>query len=232
MLQVRMFRAIRRFRFTRNAASCLIVAAAMLSLLCSSCGGGSSSPSSSNNLSQAQAQAVTGEVSLALAQALGSTFTVSAGPENQTLPVVVGEIHPDASSPSCTPTSTGENCNWPITYSGPCPQGGTIAVAGDISGSLDNTGGGSIMSLLTITPSACSVSGLVLNGDPSITVQGQINFTQSALTFPVTLSETGGISYGPKPSGSCQFNVTYTVTSATSCTIAGTACGQPVSGSC
>jgi len=88
------------------------------------------------------------------------------------------------------------------------------------------------MSLLTITPSACSVSGLTLNGDPSITVNGQINFSQTAPLFPITLSETGGISYGPNPSGSCQVKVTYTVSSATTCTVTGSACGQPVNGPC
>jgi hypothetical protein len=88
------------------------------------------------------------------------------------------------------------------------------------------------MTLLTITPSACSVSGLILNGDPSITVDGQINFTQSAPSFPITLSETGGLSYGPNSSGSCQFNLTYSITSTTACTITGTACGQPVTGPC
>jgi hypothetical protein len=222
------------FEVARNIPSYIFLAATLLSLLCSGCGGGSSSNTSgSNNLSQAQAQAVTGEVSLALAQALGNTFTPPVARDQQlTLPAILAEIHPDASSPSCTPTSTGEDCNWPITYSGPCPQAGTIAVAGDISGSLNNSGGGSILTLLTITPLACSVSGLVLNGDPSITVDGQINFSQTAPVFPITLSETGGISYGSNPSGSCKFNVTYTVTSATAGTIAGTACGQSVNGPC
>jgi hypothetical protein len=217
----------------RHTSLCLIVAA-LLSLSCSSCGGGSSNnTSSTNNLSQAQAQAVTGEVSLALAQALGSTFTPPVARDQQlTLPAILAEIHPDASSSACTQTSTGENCTWPITYGGPCPQGGTISVGGDISGSLNNAGGGSIMTLLTITPSGCSVSGLVLNGDPSLTVDGQINFSQTTPLFPITLSETGGITYGPNPSGSCKFNVTYTVTSATTCTVTGTACGQSVNGSC
>jgi hypothetical protein len=98
-------------------------------------------------------------------------------------------------------------------------------VAGDISGSLNNTGGGSIMSLLTITSSACSVSGLTLNGEPQH--HGQ---------RPNKLQPDGSIvshnSFGdwrhllwPESSGSCKFNVTYTVNSATSCTISGTACG-------
>jgi hypothetical protein len=50
--------------------------------------------------------------------------------------------------------------------------------------------------------------------------------------FPLTLSEAGGISYGPHPSGSCQLNVTYTINSLSSCTASGTVCGQSVSGNC
>jgi hypothetical protein len=73
---------------------------------------------------------------------------------------------------------------------------------------------------------------MVMNGDPSVTLGGLINFTQSVPTFPITLTEKGGISYGPHPAGSCKLNVTYTINSETSCAISGTACGQAVSGSC
>jgi hypothetical protein len=48
----------------------------------------------------------------------------------------------------------------------------------------------------------------------------------------VSLTEEGGISYGPNPSGSCSLNTTYTINSVSSCTITGTVCGQSVSGTC
>jgi len=60
---------------------------------------------------------------------------------------------------------------------------------------------------------------MVMNGDPSVTLGRRINFTQSVPTFPITLTEKGGISYGPHPAGSCKLNVTYTINSETSCTI-------------
>jgi hypothetical protein len=207
----------------------LIVVAAMVSIFCGGCGSGSS-----NNLSQAQAQAVTVEVSDALAQALESAFSSDAGAAKgarRSLSSVVSDIRPNASS-GCTTSGSEENCNWPVSYDGACPLGGTIAVAGDIEATLSGSGDGSVSSQLTITPANCDVSNLVINGDPDVVVGLNMSFADSAPVFPITLTEGGGISYGPKPSGSCKFDVTFTITSETSCTIAGTACGQSVSGSC
>jgi len=212
------------------AYSCAIVVVATLFILSAGCG------NSSNTLSQAQAQAVTQQVSLALDQALTSAISANAVSEegvHPSLAHIVSNIHSDQSSP-CTVTATGENCNFPISDTVACSGGGTISVAGDIAGTLNSNGGGSIQTQITVTPASCAVSNsnLVINGDPSVTVDSQINFTQSAPAYPITFSETGGISYGPKPSGSCQINVSSTITSATSCTITGTVCGRSVSGSC
>ncbi|MFY9646029.1 MAG: hypothetical protein WAK29_12665 [Terriglobales bacterium] len=212
----------------------LIVIAVIVSILCSGCGGGSSSSS----ISQAQAQAVTVQLSQAVGQALSSAFGASepAGRDvHPSLATVVRDIGSPNVSNGCTPTGTGENCNWPIHFVAECPQGrvlGTITVAGDIEVTLNNSGSGSVSSQLTITPQSCTVSNLVINGDPDIAVAVNMSFADSAPVFPVTLTESGGISYGPNPSGSCQLNVNYTITSATSCSITGTACGQSVSGSC
>ena len=228
------------FPLPRNASLFLIAVAVMVPILCGGCGSGSSS---SNSMSQAQAQAVTEQLSQDVAQALATAFespTVKAG--RPSLATVVGDIRPSLStvlreirpdqSSGCAPSGTGENCNWPISYDGTCPQGGTIAVTGDIDTTLNGSGGGSVNSQITVTPANCSVSNLVINGDPNIDVGLQMSFTNSTPVFPITLTETGGISYGPNPSGSCQFNVTYSITSKTSCTITGKACGQSVNGSC
>jgi len=218
------------FRTERNPSLCAIAAASLL-ILSSGCGS-SSSHSSNNAISPAQAQAVTSEVSQAIAQALSNTFVISMSPAVPSLSAIPADISSRLSSSACVATSTGETCNWPISFSGPCPGGGTISVTGDVAGTLDNSGGGSVLTQLTITPSNCSVSNLTINGDPNVAVNGQINFTQTAPAFPITLTEIGGVSFGPNPSGSCQFNVKYTLSSQTSCTISGTACGQTVSGSC
>jgi hypothetical protein len=220
------------FPTKRIASFCLTVLTAVLSILSSGCGGGSSM----SNWSQAQAQAVAQQFSQAVVQALGTAVPAtapSAAPPS--LSTAVRDLRPDA-LPGCTSTSTGQNCNIPISLTNyPCTgsQGGTISVTGDVDGTLNNTGSGSVTAQLTITPAQCSISNLIVNGDPSITVGGQINFTNNETpVFPVTFTETGGISYGPNPSGSCQVNATYTINSSLACTVSGTVCGQPVSGSC
>lgn len=199
-------------------------------LVCIGCGGGSGSSSMQTPaVSPAQAQAVSHEIVQAVVSAVSSSFSLPAAlPQDgrPSLSEATSAIRPDASG--CTVTPTGESCNFPLSYTGPCPQAGTIGVSGDISGNLSNSGSGSINTQITVTPANCEVSNLTINGDPNVMMNGQINFTNSALTFPITLSETGGISYGPNPSGSCQLKVTYTVNSQTSCTASGTVCGQSV----
>ena len=228
-----MFQFMFRIMFLIKRSKSFIAVPALLSILCVGCG---SNRSTNNSMSQAQAQALAQQFAQALTQAVSgavpSTATSYARPS---LSTVVSDIHPGA-LPGCTSTSNGENCNIPISLMNyPCGglQGGTISVTGDVEGTLTNTGSGSLSTQLAITPANCSVSNLTVNGDPSINVGGQINFTNNETpVFPVTFTETGGISYGPNPSGSCQVNATYTINSSLACTISGTVCGQTVSGSC
>ncbi|MGO8795280.1 MAG: hypothetical protein ACLQLC_10690 [Candidatus Sulfotelmatobacter sp.] len=197
-----------------------------------SCGGGSSS-SRSNSMSQAQAQTVSQQVLTTLGQALTSALTADAAAPSEEHPsfsAAIAHFHPDDSS-GCTSTASGETCSFPVNFAGTCPGGGTIAVGGSVDGTLNNSGAGSLTADLTITPNSCSVSNLLISGDPSITVTTQINFTDTSVEFPVDATISGGISYGPHPSGNCQLNVTTTVSSETSASYSGTVCGQPVSGS-
>lgn len=219
------------FRVKSGACLYPTTVAAVLLLLCGGCGSG---VSSSNSMSEAQVQAVTAQVSQSMAQALESAFSSNVPAANRvrsSLSTAVRDSHSRLSSP-CAPATAGENCNWPISYSGPCPEGGTISVAGDVDGSLNGTGAGSVQSQLTITPANCSISGQVISGDPSISVNGQIHFAETAPVFPINLIAIGAISYGPNRSEICQLNVTYTINSATNCRTSGMACGQPVNGSC
>ncbi len=225
------------FQF-RSGSFCMIVVAALLSILCVGCGS-SNSNSTNNNMSQPQAQAVAQQFSQAITQALSGAVPSTEPPETTdarpSLSTAISDMHPDA-LPGCTSTSNGQTCNIPISLTNyPCggTQGGTISITGDVDGTLTNTGSGSLSAQLAVTPASCSVSNLIVNGDPSINVGGEINFSNNETpVFPVTFTETGGISYGPNPSGSCQLNVTYTVNSSLACTISGTVCGQSVSGSC
>lgn len=217
---------MRTFSVLAVASSAAIVAG--LALLMVACG---SSNSMNNNLTPAQAQSVATAVSSGIVQAI--TAGLGAG----VLDPLPSGMHradpvPNTSSVSCVSSASGESCTWPISSTFSCPGGGTMAVSGDLSGTLSSAGNGSAQAQITADPASCSVNGIVLNGNPSITVAGQVNIANDAPLWPVTGSETGGVTFGPNPSGSCQFNLKFSVNASLSCTVTGTACGQSVSGSC
>jgi hypothetical protein len=200
-----------------------------LAVALSGCGGSSTR----STLTQSQAQAVSQQVEQAVVESLDTAFGASRQPVRQSrrsLAAAVGGIHPEASS-TCTLNGNTEICNVSATVN--CSGGGTIAVSGDFTGTFSSDSG-TLDSDITLTPTNCAVTGtgLTLNGDPNVMLGGQFVYTDSGPTFPLTLTETGGISYGPNPSGSCKVNVTYSVNSLTSCTITGTICGQSVNGNC
>lgn len=208
-----------------TSAVAALVAIAIILVAC----GGSSTP----KISPAQAQAISSELFTALGSALVAGLTPVSGATRA--PHSLAEAipsRPALQSSDCTITSTGQSCNIPISFQGNCPQGGTIAVSGDFMFTLDNSGNGSDSSTLTVTPSNCAVSNITFNGNPSVTVSTAFTMQNNALAYPLTFSEKGGITFGPKPSGSCSINVTMTVTSPTSCTATGSVCGNSVSGSC
>jgi hypothetical protein len=221
-----------------NARLYLILVAALASVLWVSCGGGRGG-SMNQSMSPAQAQAVTDQVVQALTLSLEDTLspgTPAATGGRKGLSAAVENMHPDTSSGCNSTANGGYSCNWPISVTADAcsgPSGGTISVTGDINGTLSNNQSGSVNGQFTITPSNCSVSNLIVNGAPSIDVTGQIGFNANLTpAFPITFTESGGISYGPNPSGTCQLNSTYTINSSLACTVTGTVCGQSVSGSC
>jgi hypothetical protein len=211
----------------------LAAIAAILALVSSGGCGAGNSMTSGNTLSAAQAQAVSAQVAETLRAALDGALGVPtpADGARQSLSTVIRAVRPDSSS-GCTPAGSGENCSFPLSYTGSCSGGGNISLSGDIDGTLNNSGDGSIATQITVTPANCSVSGTTFNGDPSISISGQIGFSDGTPAYPITFMESGGISYGPNPAGSCQVNVTYSITALTSCTVSGTICGQPINGSC
>jgi hypothetical protein len=201
---------------------------ALLSLLCCSCG------SNNNSVSNAQAQAISQELVTAMQSALtGQFYGGGSGGAHASLSRIIREARPEGES-GCTqnpPIPNGETCNFPISYTGTCPAGGTISVSGDFNVTLNNSGTGSDSSTLTIIPTNCGVSDLTINGDPSVTFATTIGYTNGVFDFPVTMNESGGISYGPHPSGSCTVNVSLTVQQ-NSCSVSGSVCGHAVNGDC
>ena len=217
-------------RTSQAKAACAAAVLTIFALLLLACGGSSTS----NAISAAQAQAISQELFTALGSALVAGFTPSGSAATAAPRSLASAIpsRPALLSSDCTITDTGQSCNVPINYQGSCPQGGTIAVNGDFIFTLDNSGNGSNSSTLTMTPANCVVSDLTINGNPNVTVSTSFILQNYALGFPVLFSEKGGVTFGPKPSGSCSINVSVTVNSATSCTASGTVCGHSVSGSC
>ena len=200
-----------------------------IALLIIACGSGNSNSSA---LSQAQAQAIATAVSNGIGQALAGTFGASSLRPSTDAMRRVEPAANTATPPVCTPSSAGQTCTWPISGTFACPGGGTMAVSGKITGSLNTTGSGSAEVQIAAVPAGCSVNGMILNGAPQVNVAAQMNLLHDMPEWPVTGSESGALSYGPNPSGTCQLNLTYTVNSNLGCTLSGTACGQSVSGSC
>jgi hypothetical protein len=216
-------------RITKLVSIMWLLVAACILVVSPGCGS-----SSNHAMSAAQAQAVSQAFSTALQTALSQSLSsASSRPHSApSLASTLSHVRPDVAS-GCTVTDSGESCNIPVSYSGSCPGGGTIAVAGNFDFTLNNSGDGSDSSTLTITPTNCSVSSEIINGNPSVTASTNITFANDEPVFPITFSETGGISFQPNPSGSCTLNVQYTISAgANSCTVSGTVCGQTVSGSC
>src|SRR5215469_7425149 len=216
-------------RSERLIPACAMVATTILATLCLSCGS-----SSNPNLSAAQAQAVSQQLFIAVGDALASGLT-GAQPGDAShprLPDVIAAVHPAKLSSDCTITDSTQSCNIPISYNGQCPNGGGIGVTGDFIFTLDHSGSGTNNSTLTVTPKSCAVSNTTFNGDPSVTVTAQFSLKNNEIAYPITFTEVGGISFGPNRSGSCALNANLSVTSATTCTVTGNICGQPVNGSC
>ena len=209
--------------------ACAIAALTLISLMTMTCGG-----SSHNNVSQAQAQAISAELFSALNSAMvaGPPPAAASTGAQPSLGESLERARAQAQATGCTITSSGESCNFPISYQGPCPGGGTMNVAGDIVYMLDNSGNGSDSSTLMVTPSSCVVDNLTINGDPNVTFATQFDLKNNALAFPLTFSGMGGISFGPNPAGSCSINLKATVASPTTCSVSGSICGRSISGNC
>jgi hypothetical protein len=213
--------SVRTIAFSLSA----VVAIAVLMIGCGN------SNSSMNNLSSAQAQAVASAVSTGVSQSLEGAFGVASA-ERGVGVTRIEDGFPRTNTPSCTLSSSNGNFSCQISQSFSCSGGGTMAISGNVSGSVSDSGTGSIQEQIAADPTNCSVDGTTLSGDPNVAISGQFNISNWSPVWPVTGTETGGVSFGPNPSGTCQFNVTFSVNSNLTCTTSGTACGQPVSGSC
>ena len=198
------------------------------------CSGGSNVNSA--HLTQAQARQVGTTVSNDVSKALGSVLGNPAVPldirtrNNMLVALQRNNGQANAVSTPEDVTCNGSNCTVSGTYN--CPDGGSIMVSGNFSGSGTSANG-----TFAETPSNCSDGTLVINGNPDVTatVQGSDN----GVTTTVNLKIGGGVSFSPVqagqfPTGSCSFDVTASVSvndssgSVTSSSISGSICGQAI----
>jgi hypothetical protein len=141
---------------------------------------------------------------------------------------------------SCsTSTKNQYYCAVPIATTAACTgSGGTSTLTGLVSANWSYYATAPASATLTVMPNQCSIpsSTLAFTGSPSLAVTGEITFFYAAPTA-ATLNETGTITYGPTPAGSCQVDLAITsifasMNVAGSCIVTGTVCGQTVAQNC
>jgi hypothetical protein len=107
-----------------------------------------------------------------------------------------------------------------------CQFGGSTGFAGDLSGSINNSGTGGFQFQVDETFTNCSpVSGYTVNGAPEVTVAGSINFNGGVVSFPLQFEEGGAVTIN---GNTCNINLTTLAESDGSSTTTGTLCGQAV----
>jgi hypothetical protein len=215
--------------------ACLIAVTLTILGTLAGCGGGGSGNFNAN-LTQAQARQVGTTVSNDVSKALASAVGNAAVPldittrDNMRVALQRNNSRADAVPRPEDVTCNGSNCTVSGAYN--CPDGGSILVSGNFSGS-----GTSASGTFTETPSSCSDGTLVINGNPDVTVSVQGN--DNGVTTTVNLMIGGGVSFSPVqagqfPTGSCSFNVTASVSvndsngSVTSSSISGSICSQTI----
>lgn len=109
-----------------------------------------------------------------------------------------------------------------------CPGGGSVTVSGDVDG-----GSTSASFNIVETISGCMITedGVVftVNGDPNITISGDISFDQSLENLDVDMDMIGGFGYSADDgrSGTCAVDVSISLTG-TNASVTGNVCGQSV----
>ena len=210
-------------RVKENVRMLLSTTATMLVLLCCGCGGGggSDTPPAPTTITAAQASAAATQIGHSFIAAV-DTMTSNQCP---TIGLKFGQE---------------AYCNIPVASDLACSGGGSVAITGSTAGNMDSTNTGNTISTLTLLPANCAITGtnLVMNGDPSLAIGGSLFFFYGGPST-LTITETGPITYGPKPTGTCRINLTMKASiegnaqrTLQSCTISGTACGQTINQSC
>jgi hypothetical protein len=178
----------------------LLAALAATAVACSGNGGGGNPvrpdppppPPRATPISQAQVESIVRKVDQQVNQAIANAFSR-----------IRFASHGDA------PAFEARLVNVPISATAPCSGGGRVGVTGSMTGN-DPTGTTFFLSLqMTVTLTDCREGGLVINGDPYLSTAG--NFRSTASIFNGDLRSGGGYKFTGDVTGSCQQNITTTM---------------------
>lgn len=98
-----------------------------------------------------------------------------------------------------------------------CVGGGVTGIASSFDGALPDSGSGQISMNAQMTFTNCLWNGAVLQGDPNITLSGQLNYVNSLAVTPFTISLTSGVTFTYRNApGKLQYNCTGTIDGDTS----------------
>jgi hypothetical protein len=139
------------------------------------------------------------------------------------------------SGPPSTPGIAAQAQTVPLDETEPCPNGGTVRLAGNVTFSAPSQTSFSYNGNLTQTFNGCKAAGLdgtvfTFSGSPSFGLQ--MTLTQE--TYDITLHNGGNIGWAlPSKSGSCSLNpnitATYNVSGTYAGSVSGSVCGQSIS---
>jgi len=197
----------------RNAAACVLLAVVPVLLLTVGCGGGTSTSSSTvpANVVNDVAALITSNASTNLVGGPGAGISK-----------LGDRVEPQ--SVSCNQTSCIFSEQFNATYA--CQLGGNTGFAGDVNGTINNSGTGAIQFQVDETFTNCVPdAGYTVNGAPEVTVAGTFTFTNGALSFPLQILEGGAVTVN---GNTCNINMTTLAESDGSSKTTGTLCGQSV----
>jgi hypothetical protein len=163
----------------------------------------------SNSMSNLQASNFATSLSRAATSSMGSSAFKEPAYSDSLFPA---ELQQDAAlsktlyAVTCNTTSC--LINQSITATRTCQSGGSMKVTGNISGTISNTGSGTILisATETITDWSCQTP-LIINGDPYVSLSGTFSFLNGAPATQQHIGINGGFKWGTSSVQSCQIHL-------------------------
>ena len=180
----------------------LIVPAALIGF-----GAGCGNPAQPSGLSAADLTKVTSAVGEVVFLAIGQALSAMSGSS-------AARVHQPAGLIPTIAPGPGEVS--PVNVTTGCPDSGTAAVSGNVTSTVNDSGTGTGSFSMAVTFANCSAEGIFVQGNPNVTVAGQINLLNFALVNPVPLTLGSGALFTlNSQDGSMEFNCTISMDAST-----------------